>query len=64
MIMLRKKDVDVLANDLLNRTVETQQEINIAQLTKEFEDEYTSDQIDRIYHRYRYFLRQKQEVGI
>lgn len=63
-MMLRKKDVDVLANGLLERTLETSQEINIAQVAKEFEDEYTSEQIDRIYHRYRYFLRQKQEVGV
>lgn len=62
--MLRKKDVDVLANGLLERTLETSQEINIAQVAKEFEDEYTSEQIDRIYHRYRYFLRQRQEVGV
>lgn len=63
-MMLRKKDVDVLANGLLERTLETSQEINIAQVAKEFEDEYTSEQIDRIYHRYRYFLRQRQEVGV
>jgi len=62
-MLLRKKDVDILANELLERTMETQQEIYIAQMEKEFEDEYSSDQIDRIYHRYRYFLRQgKKEV--
>lgn len=57
-MLLRKKDVDLLANELLERTLETQQEIYIAQMEKEFEDDYSSDQIDRIYHRYRYFLRQ------
>lgn len=61
-MLLRKKDVDELANELLARSMENSQEINIAQVAKEFEDEYSSDQIDRIYHRYRYFLRQRQGV--
>ena len=59
-MLLRKKDVDNLANELLERSMETKQEINIAQVAKEFEDEYSSEQIDRIYHRYRYFLRQSK----
>lgn len=59
-MLLRKKDVDNLANELLERSMESQQEINIAQVAKEFEDEYSSEQIDRIYHRYRYFLRQSK----
>ena len=63
-MLLRKKDVDELANGLLSRTMENQQEITIAQVSKEFEDEYSSDQIDRIYHRYRYFLRKRQEIGV
>lgn len=63
-MLLRKKDVDVLANELLERTMESRQEINISQITEEFADEYSTDQIDRIYHRYRYFLRKQQEVEI
>ena len=38
-MLLRKKDVDILANELLERTLETQQEIYIAQMEKEFEDD-------------------------
>ena len=44
-MLLRKKDVDLLASELLERTLETQQEIYIAQMEKEFEDDYSSDQI-------------------